>query len=76
MGVLTEAQRAQYERDGYLLASGLIPEDVAERAEAAMWRIMGMTPDEPETWDRKPEGVAGFQAARGLSVFNGLRDRD
>lgn len=36
MGVLTETQRAQYDRDGYLLASGLIPEDVAERAESAL----------------------------------------
>ena len=30
MDVLTEEQHAQYERDGYLLASGLIPEDVAD----------------------------------------------
>ena len=36
--VLSEEQVEAYHRDGYLLVSGLIPEDVAERAESTMWR--------------------------------------
>ena len=74
MGVLTGAQVAQYEEDGYLLVSGLIPDAVAERAEGAMWRLMGMDPDDPDTWSRRPEGAADFQPERGLSVFNGVQD--
>ena len=36
--VLSQEQVQAYHRDGYLLVSGLIPEDVAERAESTMWR--------------------------------------
>ena len=36
--VLSDEQVEAYHRDGYLLVSGLIPEDVAERAESTMWR--------------------------------------
>ena len=76
MAVLTDDQRAQYEKDGYLLASGLIPEDVSERAEAAMWNLMGMDPDDPSTWSQRPEGVDEFKPEGGLSVFNGVQDPD
>ncbi len=76
MGVLTEEQIEQFEEEGYLVVSGLIPEDVAERAEAAMWRIMEMDPDDPETWKHEPTTADQVQAARGLSVFNGIQDPD
>ncbi|MCZ6635079.1 MAG: hypothetical protein O7G87_16905 [bacterium] len=49
MAVLTDDQRAQYEKDGYLLVSGLIPDGVSERAEVAMWKLMGMDPEDPST---------------------------
>ena len=76
MGVLTKEQINQFEEEGYLVASGLIPDDVAERAEAAMWRLMEMDSDDPETWGREPTAAAQFQPQRGLSVFNGIRDSD
>ena len=44
---ISEAQIEQYNRDGYLLVSGLIPEDIATKAEAAMWRCAGIEPEEP-----------------------------
>ena len=40
--ILTHDQVASYIEDGYLLVSGLIPRDVVQRAEAAMWRCMGL----------------------------------
>ena len=33
MGVLTQEQHLQFETEGYLLAPGLIPDDISERAE-------------------------------------------
>ena len=44
--VLSEEEVEAYHRDGYLLVSGLIPEDVAERAESTMWRygLSGLYP--------------------------------
>ena len=48
--VLSTEQIYQYLRDGYLLVSGLIPPEVAARAEAAMWRCLGIDPNVPESW--------------------------
>ena len=76
MRVLTDEQLERYNIDGYLVVSGLIPEDVSEHAEAAMWRSMGMDPDDPETWKREPEIADQFQPERGLSVLNGIQDPD
>lgn len=76
MGALTKEQRTHYETEGYLLVGGLIPEAVVERAEAAMWRVMAMDPDDVETWNKEPAGAADFQPDKGLTVHNGLQDRD
>ena len=57
MSILTGAQKAAFERDGFLLVSGLIPDDVAARAEAAMWESLGASPTDPQSWVGKP--VAG-----------------
>jgi hypothetical protein len=50
MSVLSEAQVREYEEQGFLLVSGLIPEPTAAAAEAAMWRVIGAEPGRPETW--------------------------
>ena len=49
---MTNEQKKQFREEGYLLASGLIPEDVARKGEGAMWAALGMDRDDPETWDR------------------------
>ena len=49
---MTDEQKKQFREEGYLLASGLIPEDVARKGEDAMWAALGMDRDDPETWDR------------------------
>ena len=48
--MLTAEQQDSYETNGYLLISGLIPDEIAERAEAAMWRCIGADPADPSTW--------------------------
>ena len=48
---LTKDLTDQYHTDGFLLASGLIPEAIARMGEATMWEVMGMDANDPETWD-------------------------
>ncbi|MBI3449737.1 MAG: phytanoyl-CoA dioxygenase family protein [Acidobacteria bacterium] len=47
---LSDGQIRSYRRDGYLLVSGLIPENLVSAAEAAMWQLLGADPRAPETW--------------------------
>ena len=58
MAILSGEQRLAFERDGFLLVSGLIPDDVSARAEAAIWAAMGADPSDPSTWEGKPWGSA------------------
>ncbi len=58
LSVLTAEQARQYAAQSFLLVSGLIPEEVAESAEAALWRLLEARPDDPATWAQK----AGHQA--------------
>src|ERR1041385_5016852 len=48
--VLTEAQERAYAEQGYLLVSGLVPAEIAEAAEAAMWRSLEADPQDRATW--------------------------
>ena len=70
--VLSEEQVEAYHRDGYLLVSGLIPEDVAERAESTMWRLCGLDPTaHPDTWlepGLEPVGTVSEQEGGGSSA--------
>ncbi len=49
--MLSKEQLKQFEEQGYLLLSGLIPKDIIEKAEQAMWKTMGMEPDDPDSWE-------------------------
>ena len=75
--MLTEDQVDQYHRDGFLLASELISETVARGGEDAMWEVMEMDRDDPETWDHfSDEAIsstvqAGFTPQSGLFQFFG-----
>jgi hypothetical protein len=57
---LTEEQAQQYVRDGYLLISGLIPDEISEAAEAAMWRVIGASPEDPASWAGLSAGHSTF----------------
>ena len=52
MGLMTEEQKKQFRKEGYLVASGLVPEDMARKGEDAMWAALEMDRDDPETWGR------------------------
>ena len=52
MGVMTDEQKKHFREEGYLLASGLIPEHVVRKAEDAMWAALEMDRDDSETWGR------------------------
>ena len=49
--MLTEQQLAQFEEEGYLLLSGLIPQETVTKAREAMWHLMGMDADNPDSWE-------------------------
>ena len=55
MSVVTDEQVEQFRQEGYILLSGLIPETVARRGEAAMWALLEMDGEDPETWSEVPE---------------------
>ena len=50
MAILSDAQIAQYREDGFLLASGLIPEEIAAHAEEVMWQVSRIDRSDPATW--------------------------
>ena len=39
--MLSKQQLTQFEEEGYLLLSGLIPQETVVKAEAAMWEALG-----------------------------------
>jgi hypothetical protein len=73
---LSDHQISSYEQEGYLLASGLIPDEVSAKAEAAMWKLMEMDPGNSTTWSRVPESADEYSEDRGVVIFNGNQDSD
>ena len=48
--LLSPNQVDQYNQEGYLLMSGLIPNSISAKAEKEMWHCSDVKADEPETW--------------------------
>ena len=72
--MLSPEQLAQYGQDGYVLVSGLIPEETLANAEATMWPVLGMDRDDPTSWSpfsEKADGLA-TNTNRGLIEHFGL----
>jgi hypothetical protein len=59
LDVLTAEQACFYGEQGYLLISGLIPPEIAEAAESALWESLGASPEDPASW-------AGIPAKHGV----------
>jgi hypothetical protein len=74
--MLSQKQLAQYARDGYVLISGLIPEETIANAEAAMWSVLDMDPGDPASWSPFPDETDGLtaNASQGLIEHFGLQD--
>ena len=73
--MLSSEQLAQYGQDGYLLVSGLIPEETLANAEATMWSVLGMDRGDPTSWSPLPEKADGLitNTKRGLIEHFGLQ---
>src|SRR5579862_5007137 len=69
MAVLSPNQLETYNRDGYLVVSGLIPEYVASAAEQAMWLAMGLSPYDPGAWAAREKGHVGYQDPALLACY-------
>ena len=74
--MLSQEQLAQYDRDGYVLVSGLIPEETIANAEVAMWSVLGMDRDDPASWSPLPDETDGVNtiARQGVIEHFGVRD--
>ena len=67
---ISEAQIEQYNRDGYLLVSGLISEDIAAKAEAAMWRCAGIDSNNPpSSWEHIQGGICLYNSVDLVNCF-------
>ena len=79
---LTDELVAQYHRDGFLLASGLIAEDIARKGEDAMWDVMEMDRNDSESWNEFSEESrastlnSGFTPQSGLFQYFGNEHED
>ena len=75
VSMLSPEQLAQYGQDGYLLVSGLIPEEPLANAETTMWSVLGMDRDDPTSWSPLPEKADGLitNTNRGLIEHFGLQ---
>ena len=73
--MLSSKQLAQYDQDGCLLVSGLIPEDTLANAEATVWSVLGMDQNDPTSWPPLPEKADGLitNTNRGLVEHFGLQ---
>lgn len=49
--MLSTEQLKQFEEEGYLLLSGLIPKETIVQAEQAMWHSMGMDENDSDSWE-------------------------
>ena len=72
--VLTDQQISSYRKEGFLLASGLIPDGLSSRAETQMWKRMEMDSQDSTTWSHVPTAVDEFSPERGIVIFNGIQD--
>jgi hypothetical protein len=69
MSVLSPDQLEAYDRDGYLLVSGLIPDEVSAAAEAAMIRLIGISIDDPATWASVPKNHTTFDSPELVACY-------
>ena len=76
---LTPAQRASWERDGYLVVPNIINESTAAAAAEAIRTFVGADPEQPETWytntldiytDRTPSGARPHHGPCGMVNLN------
>lgn len=50
--VLSDAEREQFVRDGFVKLENTFPSEIAAEARAILWRAVGCDPEHRETWTR------------------------
>eukprot|EP00966_Prymnesium_polylepis_P326978 7382851-Prymnesium_polylepis.1 len=79
LSTLTAAQRASWDRDGYLVVPNAVNASVAAAAANAVRAFVGADPDDPATWysntldiysDRTPSGKKPHHGPCGMVQFN------
>jgi len=63
--MLNPRQLADYQKQGYLLVEGLIPDQVSRKAMNKLWSILEMQPGQSESWKNVPK-LANVQSYRNL----------
>ena len=67
--VLTAEQQQRYREQGYVVVSGLIPENAAKAAEAAMWRLLELNPTDRTGWPRSEMNHRNYRDPALLACF-------
>jgi hypothetical protein len=60
MPILSPADHASFEENGYVVVSNAVPQENLDAAIAAVWEILGMDPNDPEDWYREPLRHSGM----------------
>lgn len=60
MSRVTEADRAFFKENGYLVVKGVVPKELCERVIDAIWDFLGMDSKNPEDWYRAPLSPGGM----------------
>src|SRR5215213_10167456 len=69
MEPITPAQRRDYNEQGYLLRSGLIPPETAAAADHDLWQLLGIEPTRPESWEAVARGHHAYEAPELVACF-------
>ena len=77
--VLTDAQKEQFVRDGFVRIDDAFPTEVAAEGRAILWRDTGCDPDDRSTWTRPVIRLGDypqepFRAAANTAVLQGAFD--
>ena len=60
MAILSDADRAFFDENGYIKIEGLVPEAKCAAVVDAIFDFLGMDPDDPQDWYREPHRTSGF----------------
>ena len=69
MAALTDEQMRSYDENGYLLVSGLMEDRIASEAQAAMWRLLNVDPDDPAVWASVAPGHHSYEDPALLACY-------
>jgi hypothetical protein len=60
MAILSAADRAFFDENGYIKVEGLVPEAKCAAVVDAIFDFLGMDPNDPSDWYREPHRTSGF----------------